>query len=199
MLLRSVLSRAFSFVTRLKNYRRIGRNAFFVVPFSVKASGPYKFGVDFFAGPGLYISTNRFCTLTISDAVIFGPRVMILGGNHVYDGTDKHMRYHHDDDPRTLDIKIGEGAWIGANTVILSGANIGEGCVVGAQALVNGELAPYSIAVGSPARSIRCRFKTCEDLETCLRSTGSLLTIDEILNIYSQHDLEPPLFKGFNL
>lgn len=189
----SVLSRFASAVIRLKNYEKIDRNPLFVLPFSINWNGPFKLGADFFSGPGLYISTNRYCVLTIADAVMFGPRVMILGGNHVYHHTGQHMRYYSDDNPETSDIKIGDGAWIGANVVILSGANIGEGCVVGAQSLVNGELAPYSVAVGSPARSVKCRFETREDLETCLRSTGSQFTVEEILEVYARHEMVQPI------
>ena len=54
-------------------------------------------------------------------------------------------------------IRIEDDVWIGANSVILEGAILREGCVVGAGSLVNGELAPYSINVGSPAKPIGFR------------------------------------------
>jgi acetyltransferase-like isoleucine patch superfamily enzyme len=42
--------------------------------------------------------------------------------------------------------------WIGANAVLLDGADIGRGSVVGAAALVRGALPEFCIAVGAPAR-----------------------------------------------
>lgn len=51
-------------------------------------------------------------------------------------------------------IKIGNDVWIGANCVILDGANIGEGCVIGAGSIVRGTLEPYGVYVGEPLRKI---------------------------------------------
>ncbi len=54
-------------------------------------------------------------------------------------------------------IEIGEDVWIGAQAVILRGVRIGKGSVIGANSLVNSDIPPYSIAVGSPAKVIRKR------------------------------------------
>ena len=48
--------------------------------------------------------------------------------------------------------------WIGTQSVILSGAHISDGCVIGANSVVTGFLPPYCIAVGSPAKPIKYRF-----------------------------------------
>jgi virginiamycin A acetyltransferase len=49
-------------------------------------------------------------------------------------------------------IVIEDDVWIGANSVILDGAALRRGCVIGAHSLVNGEVEPYSINVGTPLR-----------------------------------------------
>ncbi|MFT5302433.1 MAG: virginiamycin A acetyltransferase [Mariniblastus sp.] len=51
-------------------------------------------------------------------------------------------------------IQIEDDVWIGANTVVLDGAKIGRGCVVGANSLVNKTLEPMGIYAGSPCRKI---------------------------------------------
>jgi len=51
-------------------------------------------------------------------------------------------------------IVVGDDVWIGANCVILDGANIGEGCVIGASSLVHGVLDPYGVYAGNPLRKI---------------------------------------------
>ncbi len=51
-------------------------------------------------------------------------------------------------------IKIEDDVWIGANSVILDGALIRRGAVVGASSLVMAELEPYSINAGVPAKII---------------------------------------------
>jgi virginiamycin A acetyltransferase len=55
-------------------------------------------------------------------------------------------------------ISIGHDVWIGTQCVILSGATIGNGCVIAANSVVTGELPAYSIASGSPAKVIKYRF-----------------------------------------
>lgn len=56
-------------------------------------------------------------------------------------------------------IVLEDDVWVGANVVLLDGAVLREGCVVGAGSTVRGELPAYSISVGSPARVIGHRGK----------------------------------------
>ncbi len=56
-----------------------------------------------------------------------------------------------------LPISIGKDVWIAANVTIIKGSNIGDGAVIGAKSLVNGEIEPYSICVGIPAKKIKMR------------------------------------------
>ena len=50
------------------------------------------------------------------------------------------------------DISIGRNVWIGARAVLLPGAEIGEGAIVGAACVVNAKIPPFSIVTGNPAR-----------------------------------------------
>ena len=52
-------------------------------------------------------------------------------------------------------ISIGNNVWIGENVCILLGVSIGDGCVIGANAVVNKDVPENCIAVGSPARVIK--------------------------------------------
>lgn len=54
-------------------------------------------------------------------------------------------------------INIGTDVWIAANCCILKGANISDGAVVGAKALVKGNIETNSIVVGIPAKEIKKR------------------------------------------
>lgn len=49
-------------------------------------------------------------------------------------------------------IRVEDDVWIGANSVILDGAYIRKGSVIGAGSIVRGELPEYSICTGTPAR-----------------------------------------------
>ena len=52
-------------------------------------------------------------------------------------------------------IKIGKNCFIGCNSIILKGTELGDGCIVGAGAVVSGKFEAGSIIAGNPARVIR--------------------------------------------
>jgi acetyltransferase-like isoleucine patch superfamily enzyme len=56
------------------------------------------------------------------------------------------------------DVVIGNDVWIGHQAIILPGARIGDGCVIGAGTIVSGTIPPYSICVGNPGRVRSTRF-----------------------------------------
>lgn len=147
-------------------------------------------GDHFFSGPNLYISTNKYNPIVIGNYVMFGPEVMILGGNHNYSYTSNHMCFCHQEDHCKSNITIEDGAWIGARTLILSGAEIGEGSVIGAMSLVNNKIPPYTIAVGVPARKTKRRFENKDDLIELLNNINSRYSFDDINAIYKRFNIE---------
>lgn len=61
---------------------------------------------------------------------------------------------------------IGNDVFIGANVTVLDGVKISDGAVIGAGSVVVGDVPPYAIAVGVPAKVVKYRFdeKTIEVL-----------------------------------
>lgn len=51
-------------------------------------------------------------------------------------------------------ISLGENCWIGARAVLLSGARIGQGAIVGAAAVVDFEVPPFAIVAGNPGKIV---------------------------------------------
>ncbi len=51
-------------------------------------------------------------------------------------------------------VVIGENVWVGGNVVFVPGAEVGEGCIVGAGAVVTKKFDPLTILGGNPAREI---------------------------------------------
>lgn len=56
------------------------------------------------------------------------------------------------------DTVIGNDVWIGQNATILPGVHIGDGAIIGANSVVASDVEPYSIVVGNPVKLIRYRF-----------------------------------------
>lgn len=94
----------------------------------------------------------------IGDNVMFGPNVTISAGGHRIDNINIPMALckekNKEDDK---DIIIHNDVWIGANSIILKGVEIGEGCVIGAGSVVTKSTIPYGIYVGNPANLLRYR------------------------------------------
>ena len=55
-------------------------------------------------------------------------------------------------------VNIGHDVWIGSNSTVLGGVNIGNGAVIGAGAVVTKDVPPYAVVGGVPARIIKYRF-----------------------------------------
>jgi len=52
-------------------------------------------------------------------------------------------------------IAIGNGVWIGFDSVVLPGVTIGDGAIVGARSVVTNNVPPFAIVAGNPARVVR--------------------------------------------
>ena len=92
----------------------------------------------------------------IGDDVAIGPNSTIAPTNHEYKSADT-LIWDQRFMPSRGGVIIEDGVWIAANVVLLDGAHLGKGCVVGAGALVREKLPPYSVNVGSPTRIIGYR------------------------------------------
>ncbi len=58
--------------------------------------------------------------------------------------------------PESLPIRIGNSVWIGANVSILKGAQIGDGCIIAANAVVTeGIYPPNCLLAGVPAKVVK--------------------------------------------
>ncbi|MBZ0147309.1 MAG: hypothetical protein K8F62_07150 [Pseudorhodoplanes sp.] len=82
----------------------------------------------------------------IGDDVVIGPGCMILTGNHFGSTFFGNLAY--------APIKIGGNVWLAAQVVVTPGSNIGTNVLIGAGAVVTGNIPSNSIAVGSPARVV---------------------------------------------
>lgn len=104
---------------------------------------------------------NEFCVLysgsgiSLGDDVLLGPGTMIVPANHRI--PPRGQLIGESGFESRGGVHIGSDVWIGAGCTILDGSRIGNGAVVGAGSIVTGEIPPYEVWRGSPARRVRAR------------------------------------------
>lgn len=89
----------------------------------------------------------------VGSYVIAAGDCLILTENHNYEGTE----IPYDSTMVSKDVYIGDFVWIGARVLILPGTKIGEGAIIQGGAVVHGEIPPYAIAGGNPAKVFKYR------------------------------------------
>ena len=91
----------------------------------------------------------------IGDAVLIGPHAVLLAGGrpHRFDRLDVPIKDQGNLPKEPL--RIGRGAWIGANATVM--AEVGHDAIVGAGAVVTKPVLPYAVVAGNPARLVKMR------------------------------------------
>ncbi|WP_378147689.1 DapH/DapD/GlmU-related protein [Cnuibacter sp. UC19_7] len=92
--------------------------------------------------------------IAIGQDCLLGPNVCVVSENHNFNDVARPIREQGES---RLPTTIGNDVWIGANSVVLGGAIVGDGVVVAAGSVVRGEIPPFSVVAGAPARVIRNR------------------------------------------
>lgn len=113
-------------------------------------------------GENTYISFNSSVTRsTIGRYCSIGSNVSIGNGEHNINDISTNCAFLESAYQKLTekDVIIGNDVWIGVGSIIRRGVTIGNGAVIGANSFVNKDVPPYAVAVGSPARVIKYRFK----------------------------------------
>lgn len=118
---------------------------------SVILGGGYVNNGSLFIEDNVFV--NKGCYFDLSAAVYIESGVTIGHGvTFVTAGHDFGPSEHRAGRVVRGSIRIGRGAWIGANATILPNVSIGKGAVVGAGALVTKDVSENTVVVGCPAR-----------------------------------------------
>ena len=103
--------------------------------------------LDNFQSPGLYLQ-NFAGHITLGQGCYLAPNVGIITANHDPLNLDEHLD--------AQDVVIGEGCWIGMNSVILPGVVLGPKTIVGAGSVVTRPFTNgHAVIAGAPARQIK--------------------------------------------
>jgi virginiamycin A acetyltransferase len=71
--------------------------------------------------------------------------------------------------PSRGDTVVGSDVWLGYRSLVMPGVQIGHGAIVAAGSVVTGDIPPYAIAGGNPARVLRMRYDE-DDVARLLRA-----------------------------
>ncbi|WP_370336817.1 CatB-related O-acetyltransferase [Parvularcula marina] len=113
---------------------------------------------------GDVLRIGKFCALAT------GVKFIMNGANHAMGGVSTYPfnifggGWEEGFDPAEWsaghkgDTEIGHDVWIGYGVTIMPGVKIGHGAIIASKSVVTGDIPPYAIAGGNPAKVIRSRF-----------------------------------------
>jgi acetyltransferase-like isoleucine patch superfamily enzyme len=156
------------------SFLSFGHESIIDLPVTVHGASRISIGERVYIGPNSWLFTqgdqalleigdgtrmSGLCVLSAVSSVRLGRSVLL--GRNVYIADSNHGT----SDPQTpiadqpleaiAPVVIDNGAWLGQNTVILSGVSIGAGAVIGANSVVLDDVPPRAVAVGAPAKVVR--------------------------------------------
>ena len=108
-------------------------------------------GATIYARKGIYIGDNTCiggnCKILDNDfhPIDMEDRIRLLNDVH---GGDSNLI-------PTREIHVGKNCFLGCNSIILKGTVLGDGCVVGAGAVVSGKFEDNCVIAGNPAKVIK--------------------------------------------
>ena len=131
----------------IRNYARIE---------AIKEYRNQKFNPKLVIGDNVLIEQGVHLTcateLVIGDNTTISSNVYISDCSHSYDQVSVNVL---DQPLKTGSVSIGKYCFIGTGAKILPGVTIGDGCIIGANAVVTHSIPGNSVAAGIPARIIK--------------------------------------------
>lgn len=122
------------------------------------------------SGRGKTLIIGEYCEMGDYNHIVAHQRVEIgsnvLMASKIYISDTNHGNYKGEDQDSplvkpnerkliTAPVRVGDNVWIGENVVILAGSNIGHGSIIGANAVVKGDVPENSIVAGIPAKPLK--------------------------------------------
>ncbi|TEB09885.1 acyltransferase [Pelotomaculum propionicicum] len=117
------------------------------VSFVVTKSGKLTIGNRVFIGRGSILASDL--SVTIGDNTMLAEYVSVIDADHVIKRNGIPIR---DQGLNPAPVHIGGDVWVGRGCALLKGVTIGDGAVIGANSVVTGDIPPFSVAYGSPAK-----------------------------------------------
>ncbi len=113
-------------------------------------------------GEDVQIGRSNHAMNWVSTSPFFYLQEKVFDVGNDFDGSDRYHQFAPPLYPNAQatafrPVHVGNDVWIGHGAFILPGVTIGDGAIVGAQAVVTKDVPPYGIVAGNPATLRRMR------------------------------------------
>jgi len=109
-----------------------------------------------FIGDDVIISESCFISacnrVVIEEHVGISPNVMIIDNSRKVGDISRPSK---EQELKIGYVHIGADSWIAYGACVMPNVTIGRHCIIGALSVVNKDIPPYSVAVGSPAKVVK--------------------------------------------
>lgn len=126
---------------------KVGRGVVIKPLVNIKYPWKLEIGDHVWIGEGVWI--DNLDQVRISDHVCISQGAFLLTGNHNYKSSSFDLI--------TAPIHIGEGAWIGAKSIVCPGVSVGDHAVLTVGSVTSDDLQSSTVYRGNPAMKIRSR------------------------------------------
>ena len=111
-----------------------------------------------YAGVNAYISIGQDAQVGLFNVLVAKQKITIGEGALLAEFVSIRDQDHDLNDLdsfKVFPVTIGKGVWLGGKVTVTKGVRIGDGAVIGANSVVTKDIEERSVAVGSPARIIK--------------------------------------------
>lgn len=132
-----------------------GKDVWIEAPFFCDYGSNISIGENTFINVNCMFIDNN--TITIGKNCLIAPYVQIYTATHPLIASERISKTESEGKyiTQAKPVTIGDQVWIGGNSVILPGVNIGHNVTIGAGSVVNKDIPDNVLAVGNPCKVLR--------------------------------------------
>lgn len=142
--------------------------------------------------PNEKVIVKKYSAIASNVVIVTSNHVSTVGIPHILLGSS-----HVND--KSTNIIIEEDCWVGTGAKLLAGSHLCRGCIVGAGAIVNKEIPPYAVVVGSPAKIVAVKFSIEQIIEheKSLYAEKERLTKEVLEELFAKYYIDKKVYGKY--